>query len=863
MSRLIIKNLPKQVTADKLKEHFSIKGVVTDVQLKYTKDGKFRHFGFVGFQTEEQAESALKHFNNSFINTSKIKVELCAELGDTRKPKAWSKYAPDSSAYKKLYTEQPEVVSEKAEGDKKKKNKSKSKIDSEVLDKVSKHKDEPMFIEFMEAHAKDSKTVWGNDTLPVNGEEQTDSGVEKSGSDGEYKEGLQKDSIAYADISDMEYLKLRTKQLTTTPLSANKQVTAEDQKKRDLYTVKVCQLPYSTKKRDLKEFFRPIPVASIRIPKKTKGFGYVAFKTQKAMKQALVKHKSFLGGKQVSVVEYKSGDSKSKCNPDTTNRWYEQEESLKNEEDIGESGSIFVRNLSYSVTEDHLRELFEKFGPVTEVRVPVDTLTRKVKGFAKVTFLMPDNAVAAYTKLDGTIFHGRMLHLLPAKAKKTEEVDDTGGTYKDKKLKKQKASAGLSHSWNTLFLGQNAVADIIAKTYKTTKEEVLTGKDAAVKMALGETQIVNDTKQFLLDNGVKLDAFNQAPKQRSKTVILVKNLPAETEAAEIRELFAKFGELGRIVLPESGVTAIVEFLTQSEAQTAFKKLAYTRFKHLPLYLEWAPENTFEKSYSQIKTEEKTKQDLDEEQTQESETKKDEENEADLEKEDIVAEPDTTLFVKNLNFDTDENGMKKHFESCGKIVNVTVARKKDTKHPGTLLSMGYGFIQFRTQVQLNNALKTLQGSMLDGHKLELRRSNRTLQSDVVNRQKTNVEKQSGTKIIVRNIPFEATDKEVKQLFATFGEIKSLRLPKKMVGTGPHRGFAFVDYYTKHDAKRAMQALCQSTHLYGRRLVLEWAQNDEDVEHIRKRTAEHFKPSSEPKKKKSTADLEMEDIDDSDE
>jgi hypothetical protein len=35
--------------------------------------------------------------------------------------------------------------------------------------------------------------------------------------------------------------------------------------------------------------------------------------------------------------------------------------------------------------------------------------------------------------------------------------------------------------------------------------------------------------------------------------------------------------------------------------------------------------------------------------------------------------------------------------------------------------------------------------------------------------------------------------------TFGELKALRLPKKMVGTGMHRGFAFVDYYTKQDAK----------------------------------------------------------------
>lgn len=40
------------------------------------------------------------------------------------------------------------------------------------------------------------------------------------------------------------------------------------------------------------------------------------------------------------------------------------------------------------------------------------------------------------------------------------------------------------------------------------------------------------------------------------------------------------------------------------------------------------------------------------------------------------------------------------------------------------------------------------------------------------------------------------------------------------------------------QRAMQALCQSTHFFGRRLVLEWAQADESVDEIRKRTAQHF-------------------------
>ena len=34
-------------------------------------------------------------------------------------------------------------------------------------------------------------------------------------------------------------------------------------------------------------------------------------------------------------------------------------------------------------------------------------------------------------------------------------------------------------------------------------------RSLAVRMALGETQIVAETRQFLLDNGVALDSFSQ------------------------------------------------------------------------------------------------------------------------------------------------------------------------------------------------------------------------------------------------------------------------------------------------------------------------------------------------------------------
>ena len=66
-------------------------------------------------------------------------------------------------------------------------------------------------------------------------------------------------------------------------------------------------------------------------------------------------------------------------------------------------------------------------------------------------------------------------------------------------------------------------------------------------------------------------------------------------------------------------------------------------------------------------------------------------------------------------------------------------------------------------------------------------------------KASNDKKAGTKILVRNVPFQASKEEVVQLFKTFGEIKAVRLPMKLDGSGEHRGFCFIDFHVKQDAK----------------------------------------------------------------
>ena len=54
------------------------------------------------------------------------------------------------------------------------------------------------------------------------------------------------------------------------------------------------------------------------------------------------------------------------------------------------------------------------------------------------------------------------------------------------------------------------MAEIMADKYSSSKSDVLDVQSKgglALRMALGETQVVAETKEFLTSHGVKLDAF--------------------------------------------------------------------------------------------------------------------------------------------------------------------------------------------------------------------------------------------------------------------------------------------------------------------------------------------------------------------
>ena len=389
MSRLIVKNLPPTITEDKFRKNFASQGgEVTDVQLKYTKEGKFRHFGFVGFKSEEDAQKAKKYFNGTYIGAVKVSVELCADLGDSlNKPRAWSKYAADSSAYhlandKDKNTD--EELNTKSKKDKKAKKKEKqAKVDA-LLDK---YKGDPKFQEFLSVHERNSKATakWNNDAILEAGktyeqdECERNSDLRKSPEHEAIDKETENTKVALDNkVSDLDYLKsLSSKSVSNEVISSNEgeAVSEKENKKHKepknetYYTVKLSGLPFKTKKKDVKSFFGSLRPKSIRVPPKIKGIAYVGFATEKEWKNALNKNKSFIGSSQVFVMRYDK--DRGGTSEETKDAWKKQEEGLKNEESVGESGRLFIRNLSYSITESDIEDLFKKFGPLAEVTLPI------------------------------------------------------------------------------------------------------------------------------------------------------------------------------------------------------------------------------------------------------------------------------------------------------------------------------------------------------------------------------------------------------------------------------------------------------------------------------------------------------------
>ncbi|KAK0532014.1 Multiple RNA-binding domain-containing protein 1 [Tilletia horrida] len=903
MSRLIVKNLPTYLDDAALKAHFSARGHVTDVKLMRRPDGTSRRFGFVGYSSEDDARSALEYFNRTFIDTTRINVELAKKVNDpeleeanARKRKAGAAASdsgppvPPSGPGRPAHTAYDPLAAGTLPPPKKK---TKSAAASAADSKPAKTNGatsgggsrEVTFDEFFAALAPKAKK--GKTYHELNGGKLDDVSVTNG---------------ALSEAAPKKKKKEKKQDKTSSAAGSAPQPSTSDSAVQDNAVDAQADADADADADNVTERDDALEDEGLtdmdylaRRMKRRIGDDIDDAMDEGAADQDAEKSKGAAFEQSDDEMDEDDDASSITTDPEVERtRQALAERARKDEENVDAlmaSSRIFVRNLPFSASSEDIEHAFGKYGDIAQVHIPLDKETKSPKGVAFVTFSDPTHAVAAFRALDGSTFQGRLLHLIPAVEKHgagaagTSSADGAAAgakakpdTLKQSKLKERRTLAGKDFNWSTLYMNPDAVATSVADRLGISKSDILnpdsvadgqakSGSSAAVRLALAETRVIQETKDFLIAHGINLDAFNDrhasdvsgngaakdtkkpsAPVERSETTMLVKNIPYGTTSDEIRALFARHGEVAQVLLPPAGTLAIVQMLVPGEARVAFRALAYRRFKDSVLYLEKAPGDLFEanpnaeagagkgaaaaalkgKEAPASKAALKLSGAADAANAGTGADAGEAAGSGNL----ADAAPGATLFVKNLNFATTDAGLSAAFAALPdfafariqtKPAPAPAANQRSDRTAGAAplradgkLSMGFGFAVFKSADAAQRAQKAMDGYLLDGHTLNVKFAKRGHDADDAPASSMS-KSTSSTKLMVKNLPFETTKKDVRELFAAHGQVRSVRLPKR-IDNRP-RGFAFVEFVSHREAEAAKEAL-KHTRLLGRHLVIGW-------------------------------------------
>lgn len=125
---------------------------------------------------------------------------------------------------------------------------------------------------------------------------------------------------------------------------------------------------------------------------------------------------------------------------------------------------------------------------------------------------------------------------------------------------------------------------------------------------------------------------------------------------------------------------------------------------------------------------------------------------------------STVCVKNLSYDLDENAIRNYFSRCGQVINV----RRPLDENGS--PKGFCFIDFAKGEHASAALE-LNETALSGRMITVESSmkSKAAKGETNKKTKLNDDTSDSQEIFVRNVNIEATDDDIKKFFAKCGTI----------------------------------------------------------------------------------------------
>ncbi|KAL9944906.1 Protein phosphatase PP2A regulatory subunit B [Verticillium nonalfalfae] len=248
------------------------------------------------------------------------------------------------------------------------------------------------------------------------------------------------------------------------------------------------------------------------------------------------------------------------------------------------------------------------------------------------------------------------------------------------------------------------------------------------------------------------------PQPQASASLYVGELEPQVTEAMLFELFSHIGPVASIRVCRDAVTrrslgyAYVNYNTTSDGEKALEELNYTVINGRPCRIMWSQRDPALRKNGQ-----------------------------------------GNVFIKNLDVAIDNKALHDTFAAFGNILSCKVAQDEHGN------SKGYGFVHYETDEAAAQAIKHVNGMLLNEKKVYV--GHHIPKKD--RQSKFEEMKANFTNVYVKNINSEASDDEFRDLFTKYGEVTSSSLARDQEGKS--RGFGFVNFTTHEAASQAVEEL----------------------------------------------------------
>ncbi|XP_011355563.1 RNA-binding protein 28 [Pteropus vampyrus] len=209
----------------------------------------------------------------------------------------------------------------------------------------------------------------------------------------------------------------------------------------------------------------------------------------------------------------------------------------------------------------------------------------------------------------------------------------------------------------------------------------------------------------------------------------------------------------------------------------------------------------------------------------------------------------TLFVGRLPPSARSEQLEELFSQVGPVKQCFVVTEKGSK-----ACRGFGYVTFSMLEDVQRALKEI--TTFEGCKINVTVAKKKLRK--TSKEKENLESpkkeqkpkkakvaDKKARLIIRNLSFKCSEDDLKTVFAQYGAVLEVNIPKKP--DGKMRGFAFVQFKNLLEAGKALKSM-NMKEIKGRTVAVDWAVAKDKYKNTPSASAPGVEKRPEPKHQK---------------